>query len=113
LGVEDGRGEVHRVLDVGRPRGAHHHHQHVVGDGDERVLEQLAANWIDVHAVLSRTMLFSASRDAVHPGDTTDVVSYSSMIAGPAMRPSSPVRVITRVSSQPLAAPKYALRGAS
>src|SRR6185369_4789993 len=64
-----------------------------------------------VHFDCSMMILFQPSRRAVQPGRTTVVVSYSSMISGPstglAVRAT---RGMSRVSSHPSSAPKYARR---
>ena len=86
--IENGGGEIEAVLHIGGTRRAHDHDHHVIGNGDQRIVQQLAFDWIDVYyGVLHRSrsmwMLFQASFRAVHPGRAMTVVSYSSTISGP------------------------------
>ena len=50
--VKYGGGEIEAVLHVGGTRGAHDHDHHVIGDGDQRVVQKLAPDRVNFHGGL-------------------------------------------------------------
>src|SRR5262245_421875 len=117
LAVAEGRRVVHVVLEHARVRRSQDGEGHLVGDRQERVLEQLEGDGVvrfGGHACLPRcasaprsmTMLPQASRAARASGGTRQVASYSSTMQGPWRPPASAPRSMTGVSTQPGPGPK-------
>ena len=83
VGVEQGRGRVAALLDVGRMGRAHQHRAHLLAGGAQRAQHHLEGDRADpAHASRSRTTA-SASAVARQPGGTTSVAPSSSKTAGP------------------------------
>src|SRR6185295_20286786 len=112
-GVAERRGVIHVVLEHAGVGGAQDRQRHLVGDGEQRVPEQLEADRVGeaaAHAPTSITMLPHASSAARAPGGTTHVASYSSTTAGPSRGVARSARHRMGVVSQPTGAPKYTRR---
>ena len=108
VGVAERRRVVHVVLEHAGIGGPQDRQGHLVRDGQQRVLEQLEPDGIGEprgHQT-SITMLPQASRLARAPGGTTQVASYSSMIAGPSRGVARSPLDRMGVTIQPAWAPK-------
>ena len=78
--VAERGGEVHRVLQVGRPRRAHQRHRHLVHQRRHRMTKQFPLHRIDraapgAHRLASSSSAPSGSREQRQPGGTTVVAS--------------------------------------
>ena len=72
--------QVHRVLQVRRPRRAHQRHRHLIHQRRHRVTEQFALHRVDgpasgAHRLASSSSAPSGSREQRQPGGTTVVAS--------------------------------------
>ncbi len=58
LGIEDGAGCIHALLDIGRKGGAFQHHPHFLRGRLQRVAQYFKADWIEIaHAATSTIRL--------------------------------------------------------
>ena len=124
VGVVDGARVVEPLLDVGREAGAAQRDAHLLGDGDEQVLEDLELDGIDalhfgatgvarpVQPRRSRRMrLPNSSTRKRKPGGTTAVASPPATTAGPSPRRAG--RQIAPSGRTPVGTPRPPKRPAS